>query len=132
MEHTVISGFHHIGLKCADIKKSIAMYQALGMKEVMRWGEDSGRVVMLDLGDGGRLEMFADGSDEFSPNGKWIHFALKVTDVEAVYRQALEIGFTSRMEPTILPLSTKPEPTPVHIAFVYGPDGEQIEFFKEA
>ena len=132
MEHTFISGFHHIGLKCADIEKSIAMYQALGMKEVMRWGEGSGRVVMLDLGDGGRLEMFADGSEEFSPNGKWIHFALKVTDVEAVYRQALEIGFTSRMEPTVLPLSTKPEPTPVHIAFVYGPDGEQIEFFKEA
>ena len=128
----MITGFHHIGLKCADIDKSIAMYEALGMKEVMRWGEGDGLVVMLDLGDGGRLEMFANGSDEFSPNGKWIHFALKVTDVEAVYRQALEIGFTSRMEPTILPLSTKPEPTPVHIAFVYGPDGEQIEFFKEA
>ena len=48
MEHTFISGFHHIGLKCADIEKSIAMYQALGMKEVMRRGEGSGRVVMLD------------------------------------------------------------------------------------
>ena len=32
----MITGFHHIGLKCADIDKSIAMYEALGMKEVMR------------------------------------------------------------------------------------------------
>ena len=131
MEHTYITGFHHIGLKCSNIEKSLAMYKALGLKEVMRWGEDEKLVVMLDIGDGGRIEMFANGSDEFSANGKWIHFALKVTDVDAAYHHALGIGFTSRMEPTILPLATKPEPTPVHIAFVYGPDGEQIEFFKE-
>ncbi len=128
----MITGFHHIGLKCADIDKSIAMYEALGMKEVMRWGEGKKTVVMLDLGDGGRVEMFADGSEEFSPNGKWIHFAVKVDDTVAAYEKALAAGFTSKMEPTVVPLSTKPEPTPIHIAFVYGPDGEQIEFFKEA
>jgi catechol 2,3-dioxygenase-like lactoylglutathione lyase family enzyme len=131
MEHTFISGFHHIGLKCADIEKSIAMYQALGMKEVMRWGEGDGLVVMLDLGDGGRLEMFANGSDEFSPNGKWIHFALKVTDVDAAYCHALSVGFTSHMEPTSMVLATNPSPTPIRIAFVCGPDGEQLEFFTE-
>ena len=128
----MITGFHHIGLKCQNIEKSIAMYQALGMKEVMRWGAGEKLVVMLDIGDGGRVEMFADGSDEFSPNGKWVHFAVKVTDVVDMYNKALEIGFTSRMEPTVVPLATQPEPTPIHIAFVYGPDGEQIEFFKEA
>ena len=127
----MITGFHHIGLKCADIEKSIAMYEALGMKEIMRWGEGKKTVVMLDIGDGGRVEMFADGSDEFSPNGKWVHFAVKVTDTVAVYQKALEIGFTPKMEPTVVNLSTKPEPTPIHIAFVYGPDGEQVEFFKE-
>ena len=128
----MITGFHHIGLKCADIEKSIAMYEALGMKEVRRWGEGAKTVVMLDIGDGGCIEMFADGSDEFSANGKWIHFALKVTDTVAVYQKALEIGFTSKMEPKIVSLATKPEPTPIHIAFVCGPDGEQVEFFKEA
>lgn len=127
----MITGFHHIGLKCADIEKSIAMYEALGMKEVTRWGTGEGLVVMLDIGDDGRIELFADGSDAFSPNGKWVHFALKVTDTAAVYQKALEIGFTSKMEPTVLPLATQPEPTPIHIAFVCGPDGEQVEFFKE-
>ena len=131
---TSLSGFrfHHIGLKCSNIKKSIAMYSALGMKEVMRWGEGENLVVMLDIGDGGRLEMFANGSDEFSPNGKWIHFALQSEDVDAAYAAALEAGFTSRIAPKDLPLATSPEPTPVRIAFVFGPDGEQIEFFKLA
>jgi glyoxylase I family protein len=127
----MITGFHHIGLKCANIEKSIAMYEALGMKEVMRWGEGEALVVMLDIGDGGRIEMFANGSDDFSPNGKWIHFALKVTDPAAAYEKALEVGFTSKMEPTVLPLAARPEPASIHIAFVYGPDGEQVEFFRE-
>ena len=128
----MITGFHHIGLKCADIEKSIAMYEALGMTEVMRWGEGEKLIVMLDIGDGGRMELFADGGEDFSPNGKWVHFALKVTDTVAAYNKALEVGFTFKMEPAVLTLATKPEPTPLHIAFVYGPDGEQVEFFKEA
>ena len=127
----MITGFHHIGLKCADIEKSIAMYEALGMKEFMRWGEGEKLVVMLDIGDGGRIEMFANGSEDFSPNGKWIHFAVKVTDTVAAYEKALAVGFTSQMEPTLVSLATKPEPTPIHIAFVCGPDGEQVEFFRE-
>ena len=130
MEHNYISGFHHIGLKCSNIEKSLAMYKALGMKEVMRWGEGENMIVMLDIGDGGRIEMFANGSDAFSPSGKWIHFALKVTDVDAAYRHALSVGFTSHMEPTDMTLATDPVPTPIRIAFVCGPDGEQLEFFR--
>ena len=57
---------------------------------------------------------------------------MMITDTVAVYQKALEIGFTSKMEPKIVSLATKPEPTPIHIAFVCGPDGEQVEFFKEA
>ena len=132
MEHNFISGFHHIGLKCSNLEKSLSMYEALGMKEVMRWGEGESLIVMLDIGDGGRIEMFANGSDEFSPSGKWIHFALKVTDVDAAYHHALSVGFTSHMVPTDMVLATKPVPTPIRIAFVCGPDGEQLEFFTEA
>ena len=132
MEHNFISGFHHIGLKCSNIEKSLTMYKALGMKEVMRWGEGENMIVMLDIGDGGRIEMFANGSDAFSTSGKWVHFALKVTDADAAYRHALSVGFTSHMEPTSMVLATNPSPTPIRIAFVCGPDGEQLEFFTEA
>ena len=54
-------GFHHIGLKAADFEKSLAFYKALGLKEVVRWGEGEKTIAMLDLGDGGRLELFANG-----------------------------------------------------------------------
>lgn len=131
MEHNLISGFHHIGLKCSNIEKTISMYTALGCREVLRWGEGEDLVVMLDIGDGGRIELFANGSEAYSPKGKWIHFALKTPDVEAAYARALNLGFTSKMPPAILPLASSPVPTSIHIAFVYGPDGEQIEFFKE-
>ena len=59
-------GFHHIGLKVADFAKSRAMYNALGMKEVCGWGEGDKEIVMFDLGDGGRIELFAGGGDFLS------------------------------------------------------------------
>ena len=124
-------GFHHIALKCADIDKSISMYASLGMKEVLSWGEGDKRIVMLELGDGGRIEMFADGGDGFSPNGKWIHFALKTADVEAAYEKALEAGFISKSAPRVVPLASRPYTATIQIAFVYGPDGEIVEFFRE-
>ena len=69
-------GFHHIALKCKDIEKSLQMYKAPGMTEVARWGEGERLIVMLDVGDGGRIELFANGSDEYSVMGKWQHLAM--------------------------------------------------------
>lgn len=124
-------GFHHIALKCADIEKSLAMYRALGLREVLRWGEGDRLIVMLELADGGRIELFANGSDDFSPMGKWAHFALKAADVPAVYAAALAAGFVSKTPPRVVPLDSRPCPASIHIAFVTGPDGEEVEFFRE-
>ena len=124
-------GFHHIALKCCDIEKSLSMYKALGLTEVLRWGEGDSLIVMLALSDGGRIELFANGSDEFSPMGKWVHFALKVSDTEAAYEAALAAGFRSKSAPRVVPLASTPYQTSIHIAFVYGPDGEEVEFFRE-
>lgn len=126
-----VSGFHHVALKCCDIEKSLTMYRALGLKEVLRWGEGDGLIVMLELADGGRIELFANGSDEFSPMGKWVHFAMKTDDVEAAYEAALAAGFVSKSAPKVVPLPSQPYAASIHIAFVYGPDGEEVEFFKE-
>ena len=124
-------GFHHIALKCKDIEKSLKMYESLGMREIVRWGEGDGLIVMLDVGDGGRIELFANGSDEYSVNGKWQHFALKVDDVDAVFATAREAGFDEHIAPKVVPLASSPEAISINIAFVVGPDGEQVEFFKE-
>ncbi len=124
-------GFHHIALKCRDIEKSLAMYKALGMKEIVRWGEGEGLIVMLDIGDGGRIELFANGSDEYSVNGKWQHFAMRVDDVDTAYSIARASGFGEHTAPKVIPLDSSPEKISINIAFVIGPDGEEVEFFKE-
>ncbi len=127
----MVKGFHHIALKCRDIDKSLAMYRALGMTEVIRWGEGEKLIVMLDVGDGGRIELFANGSDEFAENGKWQHFALCVDDVDKAYATALAAGFAPHILPKVVPLASMPAPVSINVAFVKGPDGEQLEFFRE-
>lgn len=123
-------GFHHIALRCKDINKSLEMYKALGLKEVVRWGEGEKLVVMCDLGDGGRIEFFANASDEYSPMGKWNHFAVCVDDVDFAYETALKAGFKPMTPPKIAPLDSYPEKITLNVAFVLGPDDEQLEFFK--
>ena len=86
---------------------------------------------MFDLGDGGRLELFAGGGDHLSKEGKWLHFAMKVDDVDAAYKTALDAGFVSKIAPKVVPLNSWPAPMSINIAFVIGPDGEELEFFKE-
>ncbi|MBO5648814.1 MAG: VOC family protein [Clostridia bacterium] len=124
-------GFHHIGLKVADLAKSRSMYAALGMKEVCSWGEGDSEIVMLDLGDGGRIELFAGGGDFLSKEGKWLHFAMKVDDVDAAYQTALAAGFAPKTAPKVVDLQSRPTKISINIAFVVGPDGEELEFFRQ-
>ncbi len=133
MANSIIGGmgFHHVALRCADIDRSLSMYRALGMTEVVRWGEGEKLIVMLDVGDGGRIELFADGSDAYAEEGKWQHFALCVDDVDAAYETALAAGFKPHTPPKTVPLPSTPAGVTIHIAFVQGPDNEQVEFFKE-
>lgn len=129
MQYT--KGFHHVGLKYADLQRSLDFYLGLGLHEVVRWGDEGNEIVMLDLGDGGRIELLPHGGDEFSPNGKWLHFAIAVDDVDASYEKALSLGAISSRPPKTVPLDAKPLPIGIRIAFVKGPDGEEIEFFKQ-
>ncbi len=124
-------GFHHIALKAADFEKSDAFYRALGMKFLLTWGEGEKKIAMYDLGDGGRLELFAGGGDAFPVSGKFIHFAFSVEDVDAAFETAVKAGGTPIKEPATVPLQSKPYLTAIRVAFVGGPDGEQLEFFKE-
>lgn len=124
-------GFHHIGLKAKDFEKSCAFYKALGLKEVVGWSDPMKTIKMFDLGDGGKIELFSDGGDDYSENGKWVHFAVEVEDPKEAYEIALKAGATSMIAPKIVPLDSEPYKMSIYIAFVKGPDGEQIEFFKQ-
>ncbi len=128
---SIINGFAHIALRCSDINKSIQMYEALGMKEVIRWGEGEKLIVMLEMPNGDRIELFANGSSFYSENGKWQHFAVCVDDVNAAYEAAINAGFKSQTPPKIAPLDSSPYKTTLNVAFVTGNDNESLEFFKE-
>ena len=124
-------GFHHIALEANDFEATLKFYKALGMKEVSRWGTPEKTIAMLDVGDGGIIEIFSDGSDEaFHTNGKWAHFALGVDDVDAAYEIAIKAGGVSKIAPKSVPLDSIPEKKTIRIAFVKGPSGEEVEFFK--
>ncbi len=123
-------GFHHVALRCKDIEKSLEMYKALGMKEIARWGENEKLIVMLNIGSCGIIEFFADGGDKYAEEGKWQHFALHTENVEEAYEIALKAGFKPLTPPKTVPLDSSPEKMNITVAFVQGPDNEQLEFFN--
>ncbi len=123
-------GFHHVALKCRDFEKSIAFYGALGLREYARWGGGEREIALLELPKGGRLELFSDGGDAFSVNGKYIHFAFASNDVAGDYARALAAGASPLTEPKVIEVDSKPVLLTLEVAFVKGPDGEEIEFIR--
>ena len=124
------TGFHHIGLKYKELERSLKFYTAIGLREVVRWGDVGDEIVMLAMSDGGIIELLPYRDEEFSEKGKWIHFAIKVDDVDLAYNTALNAGAVSVTAPKVVPLNSRPEKMTINIAFVKGPDGEELEFFK--
>ena len=123
-------GFHHIALKVKDFEKSAKFYEALGFKMFTEWTNPGGNIRMYDIGDGGILELFSGGGDHLSENGKWIHFAMRTGDVEAAYATALAAGATPLTPPKTVDVDSSPVKITLNVAFVKGPDGEELEFFR--
>ena len=123
------SGFHHISIKVKDFDACVRFYEeGLGFPRRHAWmmGEDP--AVMLDMGDGGIVEIFG-GGDEDVPDGKIGHFALRVDDCDAAYRTAMEAGASSHLEPKDVVICDGTYP--IRIAFIRGTAGELVELFEE-
>lgn len=126
-------GFHHIAIRAHDFDASVRFYSdVLGFSEKIAWGEGDGRAIMLDTGDGNYLEIFAGGEAGEKPEGAIIHFAIRTTDCVAAFERAKAAGVKVKMDPKQLDIPSRPGPTPVHIAFFHGPDGEVIELFQNS
>lgn len=123
-------GVHHLALESANFDASVKFYtEGLGFKQTAEWGEGSGRAVMLDIGNGSCFEIFANGATDAQQNARFAHFAFATTDPDKAYNNALAAGAVSHRPPTDVDIPANP-PLPVRIAFVKGPDGEILEFFK--
>lgn len=124
-------GFSHVAVAAKDFDKSFAFYQRLGLKLYTQWGEGDDRIALLDMGDGGKMEIFARPHREDGNGTPWVHFAFAVQNVDEAYRMALEAGATPVTPPTEMPLDSHPLRITLRVAFVKGPDGEELEFFKQ-
>jgi glyoxylase I family protein len=124
-------GFHHVAIRAHDFDASVRFYtQALGFVERIRWGEGSKRAVMLDVGDGNYIEIFAGVTPGPKPEGAILHFALRTSDCDAALARARAAGAEVTVEPKGINLPSVPGPTAIRIVFCKGPDGEVIEFFQ--
>ncbi len=123
-------GFHHIALKAANFEESYKFYtEGLGLTPLAGWGEGDGRIQMLDIGDGTIVELFAGGSEN-AEVGRYIHLAFRCDDVDAAFATAVKAGAKVKLEPFTVPVNSQPKPMTLRVAFVYGPSGEELEFFK--
>jgi len=124
------AGSHHIAVVSADFDKSLRFYTGgLGMKQIAFWGEGTGRAVLLDIGDGSHMELFAKGTAKAQENERFVHFAIRTSDADTAFGNAIAAGAREKMPPTTLNIPSDP-PLPVRIAFVFGPDNEELEFFQ--
>lgn len=125
----VRSGFHHVALNVRDLQASIRFYEALGAKCLRVWPAEAPTAAMVDVG-GSRIEFFCKGEGDPKADAMIPHFALVSEDVDGDVQTALAAGASIKMEPTDIVISSEP-PFPARIAFVYGINGEEIEFFQE-
>lgn len=90
MDTSKILGAEHIGIPCKDIEETIAFYEKLGFK--LYWRSPSGNnVAFLTLGDM-VIETYESASI-VGTNGAVDHIAMRVRDIESLYRQAVEEGY---------------------------------------
>ena len=129
-------GYAHMAIAAKDFDKSLAFYQALGLKVYTQWGEGDTRIALLDMRDGSLIELFAKpalntaqiaGVTEGNP---FLHLAFSAQNVDEAYRVALEAGATPLKPPYEVPLPSHPLRLTLRVAFVIGPSGEELEFFK--
>ncbi len=124
-------GFHHVAVRVPDFDAAVRFYtQAMGFTEKVAWGEGDKRAVMLDVGQGDYLEVFAGGTAPVTTNGAILHLAVRTSDCDSAIERVRAAGAEVTVEPKDVTLPSRPQPTPARIAFCKGPAGEVIEFFQ--
>jgi glyoxylase I family protein len=122
-------GTHHIALQTRDWEASLRLYRdVLGMQVVAEFGTPERRILLLDIGDGSHMELFAPlpGAADQPAANLLTHIALATTDTRQATEQVRQAGYTIKTEPKDVQLG----PIAATIAFFIGPNGETIEFFQ--
>lgn len=126
----MITGIHHIAIKCKGIenyKETVAFYRdILGVPVAREWGEGEDLSIMLDTG-AGIIEIFSKGGEGLT-EGLLCHVAFATKDTDACLKAVRDAGYKVTMEPTEVCIGDN---YPARIAFCIGAAGEIVEFFCE-
>src|SRR4051794_35653961 len=123
-------GSHHIALQARDWDASLQLYcDVLGMQIMAEWGPPERRIMMLDIGDGSHIELFAPlptTADQPATANVLTHIALATSDTRQATERVRQAGYTITVEPKDVQLGA----IAATIAFFIGPNGETLEFFQ--
>ncbi|MBS0029678.1 VOC family protein [Chitinophaga sp. 22321] len=138
-----ITGVHHIAIQAKDYKATIRFYEALGLTLFHSWTLPEFNIEYAALlgipGTNSYIEIFDKGAnvatqgrraaaEETPVAGALLHFCFTVKDATTAYHDALALGATSCVPPSVLILGEPP--LTVRNSLVYGLDGEVIEFIE--
>lgn len=123
---SIVKGLHHVHLKCLpdQITDVLDFYENVIGLRLMCLQPDC---AILDTGNG-VFEIFCD-ADHLLGQGDFRHIAFLTDDTDAAIKKCKEYGCKIKEEPVNVTFGLD-KPTPARIAFVYGPVGEEIEFFQ--
>jgi glyoxylase I family protein len=125
-------GMHHIAVRARNWEESLHFYRdVLGMPIMHEFGPPDQKIVLLDMGDGGYIELFQPKPDTAAPgspapNDPVFHFALATTDSRAAIEHVRQAGYKIQLEATDMEFPTMH----VTVSFCVGPNGEVVEFFE--
>ena len=125
-------GTHHIAVQTRDWEASLRLYRdVLGMDIVAEFGSADRQIILLDVGDGSHMELFAPSAEspaegDGSTNDPVTHFALAVADTRSATEHVRAAGYEITVEPKDVDLGA----LQVTISFFKGPCGEVVEFFQ--
>ncbi|UWQ84798.1 VOC family protein [Leisingera caerulea] len=116
----------HTMVRVKDLKKSMAFYELLGLKETRRWENEQGRFTLIFMAPPGQeetpLELTYnwDGDDALPDDSRHFgHLAYGVDDIYATCQHLMDNGVTINRPPR-----------DGHMAFVRSPDNVSIELLQ--
>ncbi|MFI9105462.1 VOC family protein [Streptomyces fildesensis] len=144
-------GLDHVALRTYDIDATARFYtEALGFQFLHEWSAPEAgvkRCIFLDAGDDRVIELFDAGStppggsartidaehrpsdEERASAATLVHFAIRTEDPTALFQRAIDAGARPLMAPAQIE-TTGAIPMTLQVGFVYGLNGEVIEFIK--
>lgn len=119
----------HVGMVVKDFEKAIEFYQTIvGFELKGKITHTNGIFQLAFLGFGNsdetELEIIHGYNDNLPSEGKVHHFAVNVDNLEEEYERVSKLG-AQFVDPEIVTL-----PNGYRYFFIFGPEGEWVEFFQ--